>query len=258
MPLVSVVIPTYRHADFILQTLDSVFAQKFTDYETIVINDGSPDDTAASLAPLAKAGKIRYFEQSNGGQAIARNRGIREASGEFVALLDDDDLWPPDKLAWQVESLHQHPRAVGVWGYRVILNDPAQLPKPERAMPADEIQRRVRRRQIMASPGQALFRADALRAVGGYDPSLWGCDDWDMLIRLATLGPLVYSHQLALHYRWHRQNASSNVGRLYANLIKLHRKHHGILPRGGFADWAACLGYIHAYSAKQVLLRAKS
>ena len=108
-PCVSVIIPTYKHQDFVLATLDSVFAQTFTDYEVIVINDGSPDDTAEVLLPLAEAGRIRYIEQKNTGQSIARNRGIAEAQGEFIALLDDDDLWPPDKLEWQVEALRRQP-----------------------------------------------------------------------------------------------------------------------------------------------------
>src|SRR5260370_24652309 len=102
---VSVVIPAYRHRDFVLATLDSVFSQAFTDYEVIVINDGSSDDTTELLRPLAASGHIRYFEQANAGQATSRNRGIHAARGEFIALLDDDDLWPPDKLEWQVEAL---------------------------------------------------------------------------------------------------------------------------------------------------------
>src|SRR5271170_3450676 len=99
---VSVVIPTYNHRDFVVEALESVFAQTFTDYEVIVVNDGSPDDTAAVLRPYIESGRIRYIEQENRGQAGARNRGLAEARGEFVAYLDDDDLWLRDKLAWQV------------------------------------------------------------------------------------------------------------------------------------------------------------
>src|ERR1700719_2929443 len=105
MPAVSVIIPTYNHRDFVLDAIESVFAQTFTDYEVIVVNDGSPDDTASVLAPLASAGRIRYLEQANAGQGAARNRGIAQARGEFIALLDDDDRWPADKLEWQVGEL---------------------------------------------------------------------------------------------------------------------------------------------------------
>src|SRR5690606_4258640 len=88
--------------------------QTFTDHEIIVINDGSPDDTAAVLAPYRD--RIRYVEQANAGQAAARNRGIGMARGRYVALLDDDDAWPADKLKWQVAALDAEPEAVLAYG----------------------------------------------------------------------------------------------------------------------------------------------
>src|SRR5690348_1122151 len=109
MPRVTVVIPTYRHRDFILQTLDSVFAQTMRDFEVIVVNDGSPDDTAALLAPLVATSRVAYFEQPNQGQSRARNLGIQHARGQYIALLDDDDLWPRDKLEWQAQFLDDNP-----------------------------------------------------------------------------------------------------------------------------------------------------
>jgi len=117
MPRVTVIIPVYGHRDHVLAALESVFSQTFKDFEVIVVNDGSPDDSAELLRPLASAGKIRYIEQENRGQAAARNRGLSEATGEFVALLDDDDQWPADKLEWQVAYLDASPD-VGVVGGR--------------------------------------------------------------------------------------------------------------------------------------------
>ena len=98
-PRVSIVIPTYQHCDFILRTLSSVFEQSLGDYEIIVVNDGSKDDTATVLAPLVDAGRITYIEQENRGQSHARNVGLSRARGEYIAFLDDDDIWPPEKLA---------------------------------------------------------------------------------------------------------------------------------------------------------------
>src|ERR1044071_9954613 len=117
MPTVSVVIPTYKHPRYILETLDCVFQQTFTDLEVIVVNDGSPDNTADLLKPLAESGRIKYIEQANAGQAVARNRGIERATGQYVAILDDDDLWPADKIEWQVRELQSHPEAALVYGY---------------------------------------------------------------------------------------------------------------------------------------------
>jgi glycosyltransferase involved in cell wall biosynthesis len=109
LPAVSVVIPTYKHRDFILDTVNSVLSQTFRDFEIIVVNDGSPDDTASLLRPMAESGMIRYVEQSNAAAAAARNRGLEMARGKFIAFLDDDDLWPQDKLEWQVLALSNSP-----------------------------------------------------------------------------------------------------------------------------------------------------
>src|SRR5439155_3912895 len=116
MPTVSIIIPTYNHRQYVLETLESVFAQTLADREIIVINDGSPDDTAEVLRPLAASGRIRYIQQANAGPSEARNRGLAEARGRFVAFLDDDDLWPADKLAWQVEALQHAPEAALIYG----------------------------------------------------------------------------------------------------------------------------------------------
>src|SRR4051794_22002333 len=130
MPLVSVIIPTYKHRDYVLRTLESVFAQTFTDYEIIVVNDGSPDDTADVLRPLVEAGRIRYIEQPNAGQASARNRGIAEARGEFIAMLDDDDLWPAGKLEWQVAEMHRDSDAVVIYGFAEFFGSIQRDPVP--------------------------------------------------------------------------------------------------------------------------------
>ena len=145
MPLVSVVIPTYKHANFVLETLDSVFAQTFTDFEVIVVNDGSPDNTAAVLRPMIASGKIRYIEQPNRGQAAARNRGILAANGEYIALLDDDDLWEPDKLQWQIEALRDRRDCVLVYGQLRTFGGGLRYTTPEA----------VRRREPLASISSA-------------------------------------------------------------------------------------------------------
>jgi glycosyltransferase involved in cell wall biosynthesis len=111
-PTVSVVIPTYNQPALLLETLATVFAQTFTDYEVIIINDGSTDDTAAQLEPLQQlhSPRLRVITQPNAGIGAARNRGLDEARGKYVALLDHDDLWMPEKLAVQVEFMQQHPQ----------------------------------------------------------------------------------------------------------------------------------------------------
>jgi glycosyltransferase involved in cell wall biosynthesis len=109
MTLVSVVIPTYNRAEFVLDAIGSVLAQGYTDYEIIVVDDGSSDNTKNALFPFIQQGTIRYYYQRNQGEAAARNLGIAMSQGDYIAFLDSDDLYEPEKLELQVAYLLEHP-----------------------------------------------------------------------------------------------------------------------------------------------------
>lgn len=223
-PLISVVIPTYNHERYILDTLNSVFAQTFRDYEVIVVNDGSPDDTAVVLQPLVASGRIRYFEQPNAGQASARNFGLAKCQGEFVAFLDDDDLWPADKLEWQSEVLRKSEAAL-VGGIAAMFRPgtPAYLylaPRLQSMRLSD-----LARGCPFVSPGQTLIRRAALVQVGGFDPTIWGVDDFDLYLRLAAHGELLSEPRVSLQYRVHSANASKNRHRMLLNSLQVVRRH---------------------------------
>jgi glycosyltransferase involved in cell wall biosynthesis len=220
-PHISVIIPTYRHAAYVLQTLESVFAQTFQDFEVIVVNDGSPDDTAEVLRPLAATGRIRYFEQENAGQASARNRGINEARGEYIALVDDDDLWPPDKLEWQMSAFQNNPGAVLVYGYAARVGGSAMHSPPIHLAPSGNVLDHFVGGTWISSPGQTLIHAGTLKKIGGFDPRVWGADDWDLYIRLAQAGKFQFINRCALKYRVHAGNASRNWWRMYRNSRKV-------------------------------------
>ena len=224
MPAVSVIIPTYKHQDFVLATLDSVFAQTFTDYEVIVINDGSPDDTARVLGPLAEAGRIRYLEQENTGQSVARNRGIAEARGEFIALLDDDDWWPPGKLQWQMDALARHPEAGMVGGPTNIVDASGNHIARTDFIPHVSFKACVMECPFV-SPGQTLIRASLLRQLGGLNPAIWGADDWDLWLRIAKTSRIVTEDRDALFYRKHDGNASKSLCRMVDNCLFVANTH---------------------------------
>jgi glycosyltransferase involved in cell wall biosynthesis len=223
-PRVSVIIPTFQHRDFILRTLESVFEQTLTDYELIVVNDGSTDDTHSILAPLVEAGRITYIEQENHGQSRARNVGMSRARGEYIAFLDDDDLWPTNKLSSQVAFLDANP-SVGMVGgtFRMIDEDGI----PGRAgpfYPAITFETLFTANPFH-SPGQTLIRAALLNDVGGLNATIWGADDWDLWFRIAKRSTIVMRDEVALYYRLHARNASKQTARLLracCETIELH------------------------------------
>ncbi len=105
-PLVTVVIPAYNREKFLPETIESVRTQTFQDWELIIVDDGSTDDTATIVSQLSKTDhRIRYIWQQNSERAVARNRGIKESRGAYIAFLDSDDLWLPNKLEKQVNTI---------------------------------------------------------------------------------------------------------------------------------------------------------
>jgi len=225
MPTVSVIIPTYRHQAFIIECLNSVFAQTFKDFELIVVNDGSPDQTEIILQPLIAAGRIQYIAQKNWGTAAARNRGLSIAKGEFVAFLDDDDVWPPDKLEWQLDSMMEG-GPIAVVGARQNFTDQIDQPttnpaSPERTLRFEDFFDR----NPIGSPGQVLMRRSTLTALGGFDETIWGADDLDLWLRLSRLGEIKFPKRLALRYRVHSGNASRDRLTMMRNVERVLQKH---------------------------------
>lgn len=227
---VSVVVPSYMHSGLVLHTLDSVFAQSHADVEVIVVNDGSPDDTDELLRPLVNAGRIRYVWQENQGQAAARNRGLALASGEFVAFLDDDDLWYADTLARLVAALASRPDAVMAFGgVERFHPDGRRQRRPHRPLPAGRSAHSAfREKNWLASPGQALMRTAAVRAIHGFDASIWGSEDWDLYVRLARTGEVAQVEGAVLHYRLHDGNSSRQAIRHVNNHMRVVWRHIGL------------------------------
>ena len=231
-PRVSVVIPTYRHQAFILDTLQSVFDQRGVDAEIIVVNDGSPDDTKSLLEPLVQDGRIEYVEQPNAGVAKARNHGLARARGEYIALLDDDDLWPPDKLEWQVAYLDAN-QSVGVVGGTLLTIDDQGTPGTTSSFYPEITFTSLFQGNPFVSPGQTLIRASVLREVGGLNPDIWGADDWDLWFRIARNSKIAMVDRLALYYRLHAHNASKQTARLIAACCSTLGRHLRAVPATG-------------------------
>ena len=204
-PKVSVVIPTYNRATNVRGGIESVLAQTFTDLEVIVVDDGSSDDTRKVLAD-AYGNKIRYFFQANQGASVARNRGIEEARGEWIAFLDSDDLWEKDKLEWQLKALEQFgPKCGACYTDVRIFNHPEtrtffQMAEDNcRHEGTMGVNPDVLR--LLVRPGGAgmvvclssfMARADVVKKTGGLDPKLLYSQDSEFMFRLALLTDFCY------------------------------------------------------------------
>ena len=122
-PLVSIIIPVYNGENHIRETLDSALSQSISNFEVIIVNDGSNDQSADIISEFLLDSRFHYIEQANAGVAEARNTGIRAAKGEYIALLDQDDIWKSEKLELQLNYFNQHPKCALVHSQIGFIND---------------------------------------------------------------------------------------------------------------------------------------
>ncbi|MBF2046913.1 MAG: glycosyltransferase [Elainella sp. C42_A2020_010] len=211
MPQVSIIIPAYNGERFITKALDSILAQTYSNYEIIVVNDGSTDQTAAVLQPYRD--RILYIEQANQGVAAARNRGMALAQGELIAFLDQDDVLLPDKLAVQVECVAQHPE-IGIVhsGWRLVdaEGNPLADIEPWHEAPQLDLAGWLKRMPVLLSA--MMFRHSWLKRVGEFDSQFKQACDVEIVQRLIMLGcQTAWVPQVTVLYRQHDQNDSLNT-----------------------------------------------
>jgi len=181
-PRVSVVIPTYNRAHFLAEAIESVLAQTFRDWEMIVVDDGSTDDTPRVVERYG--GQLTYLRQPHLGTSAGRNAGIARARGQFVAFLDDDDVWLPGKLAAQLEVFERYPQA-GIVGCGESLMDPSGRVYYEcPAKPQVTYKELVVRYPVMGYTTGALVRKVCFERAGGFDPGFPRYQDWETWLRI--------------------------------------------------------------------------
>lgn len=248
MPKFSVIIPTFNREKFVTLALDSVLSQSFSDYEIIVIDDGSTDNTRTALDPYRK--RIRYIYQKNSGVSGARNAGIREAKGEWIAFLDSDDEWAPNYLATQMEHAREFPCAIAHLTNAVTL-----FPGGRRSEHFEEIQllKRLGRQSCVMFEKpfslildhshwflqSSIMLRDVLLQTGLFDPLLSIAEDLDVIARMALRGPFTLSRTVLVRI-WRRDEpiehlASQRVKKGLYSREAFGKVYSNLLDRGGLS-----------------------
>lgn len=218
---ISVVMPCFNGMPYLPQALDSVLAQTYQPRETIVVDDGSTDDSAAMVRQymqrFPQAG-IQLIQQANAGEPAARNAGIRAATGQWIAMFDADDWWEPDKLAKQVQAIQRAgPECVLVHTGTIPEYPPGMEHLGQSRDPDPRTHPAARRvgwcLAALLEPGSIghpsiLVRRDALEAIGGYDLEFPHACDVNLYFHLARLGTFAFVSENLLHYRIHPRQTS--------------------------------------------------
>jgi glycosyltransferase involved in cell wall biosynthesis len=211
MVKVSVIIPAYNGDRYIGEAINSILAQTYDNYEIIVVDDGSTDNTAQVIQQYGE--QIQYFSQTNQGVAASRNLGLNAAKGEYIAFLDQDDLFLPQKLLDQVTLLEENPSlGIANSGWQIVDQQGQVKAAVE---PWEKIPQLNLADLIIWKPvflGAMLFRYSWLKRSGGFDTTLEQTPDVDLVLRLAALGcAAAWVKQTTVKYRQHDGNASNNV-----------------------------------------------
>ena len=186
---VSVIIPTYNRAHVLPIAIDSVLAQNYKDYEIIVVDDGSTDNTKEILKPYLSKPNVRYIYQKHKMQAAARNNGIRHSKGGYIAFLDSDDFWYPEKLELQVKILEENHEVGMVYSNQMLLNDNLSdkaIKYSPGVLKSGNIFRDLLLRKFYCSLLTTLIRKSVLDDVGFLDEDLKNAlEDWELTLRIA-------------------------------------------------------------------------
>ena len=221
IPRVSVVIPVYNRGKYIAETIGSVLGQTVKDVEIIAVDDGSKDESRSVLDSFGSAIQvIEHPNRGNRGQSASINLGMRAARGEFIAVLDSDDVWAPEKLARQLAYFDAHPDVGLVYGNGWVIDGEGKrlypFYQPDHREDSDV--NRVLLDCYFLLPSNSLVRTAVFRKAGWFDESFRAAQDHDMAIRIAEITRLAYLNEFIFYYRRHEDSISvKNADRRWKN-----------------------------------------
>lgn len=259
-PLVSVVVPNYNHARYIGDAIHSVLNQRFRNFEIIVVDDGSTDNSREVVARFGD--RVRYIWQTNSGLSAARNTGIVQARGDLIGVLDADDMYEPDFMSVLVPILQADEEAEAVYcGYRFVDVSNQPLPQVEaRLISPDRLFQALADGNFLV-PESILVRRRCYEKVGLFDVNLRACEDVDMWLRIAKHYKVLGVTNILTRHRILPNSMSTDPTRQTENRLAVIRKHFGAKPSAegewtapqrrayGQAYLASCVEYLQARMA---------
>lgn len=245
-PLVTVIIPTFNRANFIVDAVQSVLNQTFNNFELIVVDDGSTDDTRIRLARLSDP-RLTYVWQENKGRSSARNVALRLAVGTYIAFLDSDDLYLPDKLETQVGYLNGHPEVGMIYTSAYCIDQFGQrLPGNYRASVSGNIYKHIAFfRPVTITLPTVMVRKEIIHAAGPFDEAMERFEDTDMWRRIAKITPIHGIDVVTCALRTHADNElkgqnpekiSNSISYYSEKILKEDREYYGAKVRMGIAS----------------------
>ena len=257
MPKVSIIIPAYNAESTIRCTIESIQKQTFSDFELIVINDGSTDRTAEIIRGI-KDSRIKLLCYKNGGLPVARNRGIQNATGEYIAFLDADDLWTKDKLEKQLAVLEANPEAGVAYSMTCYIDRQGNfLYNCNPVSFEGDVLEELLLTNFLHNGSNPLIRQQAIKAIGKFDSSLKSSEDWDYYLKLAARYTFVVVPEYQILYRKTSTNMSSNVERMkQTSYIVLERAYQNA-PQNLQYLRSKSFSILHLYCAELYLHHSK-
>lgn len=272
-PTVSIILPTFNRLKYLRLAVDSVLAQSFADWELIIADDGSDGETRSFLTTVATAPRVKMLWLPHTGRpSTVRNAALREATGEYVAFLDSDDLWLPSKLEVQIRSLRCH--GTRQWAYAgFTIVDGSGAPRPDgndRRWPCPEgwiFESLLKMQAIVAAPTVVACRS-LVEHLGGFDEGLRVCEDYDLWLRLASRSEVDVIRESLVHVRRHCEHYADDLSALEGWKSVLEKTRGGDLDRhlqfivqGEVAKVSSLIARRHAMSGDrsgvlQTLLRS--
>ncbi len=210
MKKVSVIIPTFNRRDFLKEALESLFSQTYRDFEIIVVDDGSTDGTGEMIEKEYR--NIKYIYQENRGPSAARNRGIKEAAGEYITFLDSDDLWLKNKLEEEINFLEENPK------FKICYTDEIWIRNGKRVNPKKKHNKysgwifKNTLPLCIISPSSVIIHRSLFSDVGLFDEELFVCEDYDLWLRISAKYPIYFLEKKLIIKRGGHEDQISNLG----------------------------------------------